>query len=100
MRDNLYYQAPADSLFEEMKTQAKALWNSYDNRFGYATEKIGRIDDLENISDNYMYIFAMFDRSNQRLLANVLSTEAKAALLERLIAGGANETDYSFLKTN
>lgn len=87
--ENLYYEAPADHIFEEVKEAAIKTWKTYDNQFGYADEKVSRIQDLENVSDNIMYIVAMFDMSNQRKLADSLTAEAKRAIIERLIAGGA-----------
>lgn len=85
---NLYYEAPSDEIFEEVKKQALLLWGSYDDTHGYATEKKDRIKDLENIRDNVMYIVAMFDDSNQRLLSNVLTDEAREAIHARIVAGG------------
>ena len=86
--DNLYYEAPSEEIFQEVLEQALLLWGSYDDTHGYATEKKDRIKDLENTRDNFMYIVAMFDDSNQRLLANVLSPEAKQAIHDRVVAGG------------
>jgi len=68
MDPKLYYIAPSDELFEEVKREAIKLWLEIDtdnDKFGYATEKINRIKDIQNVSDNFMYIVAMFDINNQ-----------------------------------
>ena len=98
MNEKHYYEAPSDEIFTEVKVQAIMLWRSYDDTHGYATEKISRVNELDNIKDNFMTIFAMFDDKNQRLLANVLSPEAKEAIRSRLIAGGAPDYYYPYLK--
>lgn len=67
-----YYTAPPDHIFEEIKREAIKIWQSYDDTYGYATDKINRIKDVGNVKDNYAYIIAMFDTQNQRqLLANL-----------------------------
>jgi hypothetical protein len=89
---NFYYKAPKDKYFDEVKKEAMKLWKKVDSdndKFGYATGKINRIKDIKNIDDNFMYMVAMFDINNQRLLANNLSDGAKKAIRDRMIAGGA-----------
>jgi len=86
----LYYTPPKDELFNELKVKAIDLWREIDtdnDKYGYASEKIGRIKDITNISDNFMYMVAMFDIHNQRLLADKLSTECRLAVKERMIDG-------------
>ena len=58
-----YYTAPPQEIFEDIKENARKIWQSYDDTYGYASEKIARID-IENISDNAWYIVAMV-RPNQ-----------------------------------
>ena len=70
---------------------AMELWKEVDSdndKYGYATEKINRIKDIQNVGDNFMYIVAMFDIDNQRLLANRLAEETRTAIRERMIDGG------------
>lgn len=88
LEQNNYYVAPSDESFEDMKRCAIAIWNTYDDEFGYATEKINAIKDLKNISDNFMYMFAMFDIENQRLCWDRLKESTRKELVERL------EPDY------
>lgn len=85
----LYYTAPSDSVFEEVKEKAMEIWGTYDDP--YKTDKQNRIKDIGNVKDNVMYIVAMFDHINQRKLAQELSVEARLAIRERMIDGGASE---------
>lgn len=89
----LYYTAPSDEVFNEVKEKAIQVWRGYDDKFGYATEKINRIEGMQNIQDNVMFIVAMFDGNNQQKLAELLSDEAKKAIRERMIDGG-NRPEY------
>jgi hypothetical protein len=60
------------------------LWHIVDrdhDKYGYATEKVNRIKDIENVGDNFMYIVSMFDMDNQRLLADLVSPETRQAVL-------------------
>jgi len=84
----LYYTPPTDEQFNEMRTQAIKIWKSYDDTHGYATGKIERIKDIQNVEDNFMYIVAMFDSSNQTKLAFSLSAKTRLAVRERMIDGG------------
>jgi len=80
----LYYTAPSQEVFDEVKNAAIELRNTYDNEYGYVDEKVWRIKDIENIRDNMMYIVAMFDVHNQRKLLLTLSDDAIAAIASRL----------------
>lgn len=84
----LYYQAPTDGSFEDMKRRALDLWNEYDDTYGYATEKIARVSHIENIDDNFMYIFAMFDMENQRKIVSRIHPITRKDLRDRMVDGG------------
>lgn len=86
MGAELYYTAPSDEAFEEMRGAALALWQTYDDP--YLTDKQGQIRYIKNVQDNFMYIFAMFDNINQRKIVQGLSEETKKALWERMVDGG------------
>ena len=86
--ENLYYEAPTDEVFEEVKKCATKIWLSYDDQFGYATGKIERIKDIGNVKDNVMYMVAMFDSENQAKLSVMLTLETKKAVSDRMVAGG------------
>lgn len=89
--EKLYYTPPSDEIFEEVKKASIAIWSDYkDER--YVNEKVDRIKDITNISDNMMYMVAMFDIQNQQALSRLLSEEAKTAIRARMIDGG--QPDY------
>ena len=88
MTTNLYYTAPSDSSFDEMKKECTAQWNTHDNTHGYVDEKVDRIKDIKNIEDNFMYMFAMFDINGQRAIASRLTSETKKDVHDRLVSGG------------
>jgi len=57
----LYYEAPSDEIFEEVKKASMDLWISeYPEETSpfYAKEKVAGIMPLTNISDNVMSIIA------------------------------------------
>lgn len=79
-----YYTAPSDKVFEDCRKNAIKIWKTYDDEFGYASEKVDRIRDIGNISDNFMYIVAMFDIENQEKLLNMVKPETKKEIVNRL----------------
>ena len=84
----LYYTPPSDEIFEEVKTKSIEVWSEKNSHPSYIDEKVDKIKSMENIEDNVMYIVAMFDEENMKLLADKLSTEAKTAIRGRMINGG------------
>lgn len=84
MSYKLYYTAPSDDMFNEIKGAAMLIWESYDNTYGYATEKLNRVRDIQNIDDNYMYIVAMFDSDNQDKLFGILNPLTTARIRKAL----------------
>jgi len=89
----LYYEAPTDEIFEEVRNKCVEVWCFYDNTYGYVDEKTSKLKDLKNIQDNLMYMVAMFDIVNQKKLADKLSEESKTAIRKRMIDGG-NSLEY------
>jgi len=85
---NLYYTAPSNEEFEEVKAKAIEIWNDYSNEFDYRTEKLNQIKNLQNISDNVMYIITTFDMNNQVALSMILSPGTRKAISDRMKAGG------------
>lgn len=84
----LYYTAPSDEIFEEVKKRAIEIWKerakeeTWDEN--YLKEKLDRIKDLKNIRDNMMYIIAMFHTLIQNYLISTVSLDAQLAILNRL----------------
>lgn len=87
----LYYTAPSDKIFGEVKQCAIDIWNTYDDTYWYASEKIDRIREISNIRDNMMLIVAMFDRGNQHKLLASLSDEARKAIDDRSYHADMND---------
>jgi hypothetical protein len=56
---------PSQEIYNEMKSIATQIWETYDNRYGYVTEKLGYINSIDNIQDNAMVFYRMFDSQNQ-----------------------------------
>jgi len=69
-------EKPTDEIFEEMRKVATQIWEGYDNAYGYVTEKLSRINSFENIQDNAMVFYRMFDWHNQARMKQMLSSEA------------------------
>ena len=79
-----YYDAPSDEIFNEIKEKAIEIWQSYDDTYGYATEKITRVNSITNFKDNWGTIVGMFDNPNQQKLVNKLSDEAREKVMQWL----------------
>ena len=82
--EKIYYQAPSDKLFEEMKKKAIAIWRLLDGDEYEEAEAVQRIEAMENISDNFMTILAMFDEGNQQDLLEHASQELREAVRIRI----------------
>jgi hypothetical protein len=90
-----YYKQPKQEYFDELKSACIKFWGAFDDQFGYATEKINRIKDLENNYSNYMMMVKMFHQLNWEILAELLSLETRNDISIRLNAGVESvETDF------
>jgi hypothetical protein len=70
-------ETPSQQIFDEMKAAAAAVWSeNYSDEFGYVTEKLDRINGINNIQDNAMVFFRMFDWNNQYKMMSKLSSDA------------------------
>jgi hypothetical protein len=98
MEAKLYYTPPTQEAFEDMRSSAMILWGIVASHPSYAEEKIRRIKDIQNVSDNFMYILAMFDSGKQRRLAMMLKPETRREAYLRMIDGGASEWECDHLK--
>lgn len=94
---NLYFTAPPHKQFNECREKCIEIWETYDDTYGYATEKINQIKEILNIRDNFMYMVAMFDHDNQLKLAGKLSESTKKAIADRLSDGGTPDFLNPFL---
>lgn len=88
-----YDTPPSDAVFEELKRVAIAKWKTMgDER--YQKEKLGRIESLQNVGDNFMYILAMFDINNQIEVLSHCSPAVVEAVRERLAGEETALTHY------
>ena len=87
----LYYTPPTDEQFNELKEKAIEIWSVMGDEPSYSQEKIGRIKDILNVQDNFMYMVAMFDHNNQGKLAAKLTDETRKAVRDRMVDGGQPE---------
>ena len=69
-------EAPSFEIFEEMKAAAITVWETYDNQFGYVTGKLEIINNINNIQDNVMVFYRMFDYQNQSAMRAKLSLDS------------------------
>ena len=79
-----YYDAPSDEVFDNIKKCAIEIWETYDDTYGYASEKINRVKSIRNFKDNWGELVGMFDSDNQMKLLSKLSPEARAKVEEWL----------------
>ena len=77
-------ETPTQEVFDDMKSAAVTIWKTYSDEFGYVTEKVNYINSLENIQDNAMVFFRMFDWINQATMKNMLSPESLDYIFKNL----------------
>ena len=80
----------SDELFNELKSEAIKIWQTYDNSYGYADEKIAYLNSFGNVGDNYGTIIGMFDVQNQLKLYKAVGTDARV-LIDDWVGGSLNE---------
>lgn len=80
----LYYTAPSEQVFQDLKLAVLSVWNSKSNDGGYRDEKIAKIKEIENIRDNFMTLLGMFDIQNQRQAIEKCSEATKQEIAVRL----------------
>ena len=94
----IYYTPPPDEQFEELRKAAIQLWSTMGDEPSYSEKKIGRIRDIQNVGDNFMYMVAMFDMYNQKTLAFAVSPETRKAVSDRMVDGGNPDEFNPFLQ--
>lgn len=70
----------SNDAFENLKQNAIAVRQTYDDTYGYASEKVKHITNLANIGDNFWYIYWMFDWINQSKVQELCSPETQEIL--------------------
>ena len=81
----LFYTAPPDENFEELREAALKIWRAYHPEH----RKAEYVLKMSNIENNFMAIVNMFDCDNQRKLAHDLSDSTKLHIATRFIDGGS-----------
>lgn len=94
---SLYYTAPEQDIFDEVKNASIKVWGNYDDTYGYSSSKINQIKNMKNIKDNFMTMIAMFDTPNQVMLRLSLSKKSNQAIAERIKDGGTPNMFNLFL---
>lgn len=89
---NRYHEPPSTEVFIDLKNSAIRLWNRKSTNTSYIDE----VEQLANVSENFMRMVQMFDLNNQRELAQMLKEDTKHEIFTRLEAiGDANS--YMFM---
>ena len=84
MDSSTYYTAPPQAVFDEIKAAAIEIWKTYDDTYGYATDKIDSIKDIQNVKDNAWYMVAMFDAPNRVKLLLKVSDATKLMIIDAM----------------
>ena len=84
MDKQLYYVAPSDKIFEEVKKACIQVWTDFAETDSYRKEKIERVEQIKNVKDNMMFMLCLFDIPNLGKVANLLNNEALKAIRDRL----------------
>lgn len=79
-----YYATPSQEIFDDIKSNAIEIWKTYDDTYGYQSEKVNRVNNITNFKDNCWGIVAMFDQSNQSKLFLMVRPETRNLLLQIL----------------
>ena len=70
-------------IFNDIKKNSIEIWKTYDNTYGYVDEKLKQIESYNDEYDSPMFIYNMFDFTNQIRLKSLLTTETKDWLEEQ-----------------
>jgi len=68
-------ETPSIEIFNDMKQAATQVWKTYDNEYGYVSEKLNYVNGLNNIQDNAMVFYIMFDWENQRKFKQLVNEQ-------------------------
>lgn len=83
-----YYEAPSQDIFDDIKENSIKIWETYDDTYGYASEKINHVNSIENFKDNVWFIVAMFDWQNQMKLITMVKLETAQLIHQALNYNG------------
>jgi len=78
-------ETPSNAIFEEMKQIATSIWkDNYSDEHGYVTEKLKFINSIDNLDDNAMMFYRMFDYQNQRFFCQLSNTPVLVYIEENM----------------
>jgi hypothetical protein len=81
----LWYKAPSDVIFNEMKTAFLQVWSKYAIEW-LKNDTVETAKNLTNIRDNYTWFFTKCDWINQNEFIWLLKKEARKYILKRIYA--------------
>ena len=79
-----YYTAPPQDVFDDIKNNAIVIWETYDDTYGYQSEKINKIKSIKNVKDNAWYIVAMFDAGNIIKLLTLVKPDTRELIIRAM----------------
>lgn len=78
-------KTPSNAIFEEMKQIASSIWkDNYSDEHGYVTGKLQFINSIDNLDDNAMVYYRMFDYQNQRKFQQLATTPVLVYIEENM----------------
>ena len=89
--EKLYYVAPPQKQFDELKQKAIEAWLYIGYEETYSRKKQKQVHDISNVRDNFMYILGMFSSNNLRLISKALSQPTKKSIYDRLLSVNSPE---------
>lgn len=89
----LFYTPPREESFNELKEACIRFWNTFDDKFGYATEKIDRIKDLPNDGPNFVMMVQMIHPVAREVISKLLSLETRNEISMRMY-GWEEENEF------
>jgi len=89
----LFYTSPREESFNELKEVCIRFWKTFDNEFGYSSEKINRIKDLPNDGPNFVMMVQMIHPVAREVISKLLSLETRNEISMRMY-GWEEENEF------
>lgn len=96
MSEELYYQTPPDEIFNEIKSACITQWNLIGRHKSYLDEKLSRVNRMQNISDNYATMIAMFHTRHRQAVYSKLDDKCLEYLYKAIAPVNPIEGHYLF----
>lgn len=86
---------PTQEVFDDIKQAATKVWSTYDDTYGYATEKLNRVDSIVNYADNWYTFIGMFDSRNQaKMMLELKRDDTVVFLLDQHVHYGYSRPQF------